>query len=743
MSEQLREQIDAHKETLDSRWKSWSKAKKESPLLDVILVQQKEILEVLRSNTSPLDTGQMRLFSAQLEATADLNTEDHFYTMLLSRLEFEDMPYRYEKICEAYQSTFEWVFKEPDDPNARWDNFMDWLSASEKESIYWVTGKAGSGKSTLMKFIFGHDRTLQALQSWSRDMPFLKAGFFFWNSGTEMQMSQSGLLRTLLYQLFSSKPSLMKELLEKRWVSYQAYREGLHPFSWLELKPALELLSLRDDLRLALFIDGLDEFDGDHKELTEFVLKLSGPNVRICAASRPWLVFEDEFKNKPNLVLEQVTCKDIRVYVTNAFESNQHFAKLQQKNEHEASILINSVVYKASGVFLWVYLVVRSLLQGMANADRMSDLERRLNSLPADLEELFDRLLRSLEPFYFPHASQLIQILKAAPENPTLLEMSFADDEDMTAAVHAEIKTLTYSEELERSEILRRRLNSRCKGLIGVSESQVGRSQRKRVEFLHRTVKDFFEKPDVWASIVNATDDSFNAHKCWSNSFLMQLKAISSASGTTSHVVSRLVLDGITYAYKSGGGSDNWQTVYLDELRRTAGVIDARNANLATSRLPGYDSTGIDCFLELVLRHGIHSYVQCKLTDDAFSIPREELTSLLDTAIRTPCVPVSIVRRLLEKGADPNRCSSISAPVRNLEIANLLKQYTKARTLSFATPMKPKRKLWWLKSISRGSRPSPPSIQLSKAASLIRSTPVPASKPLSTGLGDIWGDESS
>lgn len=40
-------------------------------------------------------------------------------------------------------------------------------------------------------------------------MPVLVATFFFWNSGTQEQRSQVGLLRSLLFQILHHQPALM------------------------------------------------------------------------------------------------------------------------------------------------------------------------------------------------------------------------------------------------------------------------------------------------------------------------------------------------------------------------------------------------------------------------------------------------------------------------------------------------------------------------------------------------------
>ncbi len=52
----------------------------------------------------------------------------------------------------AYQKTFQWIFRSTSESTA-WDNFTSYLSRTDINTPYFINGKAGSGKSTLMKFI--------------------------------------------------------------------------------------------------------------------------------------------------------------------------------------------------------------------------------------------------------------------------------------------------------------------------------------------------------------------------------------------------------------------------------------------------------------------------------------------------------------------------------------------------------------------------------------------------------------
>lgn len=85
------------------------------------------------------------------------------------------------------------------------------------KQLYWVAGKPGSGKSTLMKFVYEDARLMPRLSVWESGMPIYSASFFFWNSGTTIQMSRIGLLKSLLYQTISKFPNEVRRLFLDWW----------------------------------------------------------------------------------------------------------------------------------------------------------------------------------------------------------------------------------------------------------------------------------------------------------------------------------------------------------------------------------------------------------------------------------------------------------------------------------------------------------------------------------------------
>jgi len=483
------------------------------------------LFDAYRHDWNARDNGDMAEFSAYLDRSARLGSKARFCRMLRKRLEFMELYDREARIIEAHQRTLEWLFRGPNAgaEGGSWDDFSEWLRRdddNDRSHIYWITGKPGSGKSTLMKYLYRDARTAKLLKQWAGGNTGVEiAAFFFWNSGTKMQMTHLGLLRSLLFQMLEGRPELILKAFPERWELYELFCAGMHPWSLEELKQAFGHLVSDTSRRWFFIIDGLDEFDGDHGQLTELVLKIGKrPNVKLCVASRPWLVFGDAFEDGPSLQMEDLTADDIKHYVTSSFDGNKHYRRLRSRQPKLAESLAAEIVRKSSGVFLWVYLVVQSLLKGLSDCDHLSSLQARLDASPPGLDELFSKMFGSLEPAYFSHACQLIQVVEAAREPLTLLGLSFADEDDPAAAFLLPVQPLNPAEAQDRALDMERRLNSRCKGLI---EAPV---RSGSVQYLHRTARDFIRDPKVWSNIVNKTPENFDANRLLLNSSLSLLK---------------------------------------------------------------------------------------------------------------------------------------------------------------------------------------------------------------------------
>ena len=287
--------------------------------------------------------------------------------------------------------------------------------------------------------------------------------------------------------------------------------------------------------KLCLLIDGLDEFDGDHEELARlFKLVAQSSKLKICLSSRPWQVFQDSFGSFPNLRLQDLTYLDIYKYIKGKFEQSEAFQRLSKKDIKSESLfrrlskkditsesLVQEIVEKAAGVFLWVRIVVKSLIRGINNHDDIAILQQRLHLLPSELKPLYDHILNNhIEPVYKPWASRAFQILKTSQEvldhdrkliysstdkYLSILQFIFAMDQhlDIEAVSHLDQKSV-----MSRCEEIAIQLNARCSGLLEISNESKFETPERRVAYMHRTVGDFLESNECWSQQLAYTDNS-------------------------------------------------------------------------------------------------------------------------------------------------------------------------------------------------------------------------------------------
>ena len=137
------------------------------------------IVDVLQIaiNSNPSDRESQLLYARRQNETAIRRSVE---TELLECLKFPTIAERFEEVIEAHPKTFQWIFQELKESvhagkDKRWSDFPEWLQSGS--GIYWINGKAASGKSTLMKYIYMHPDTAYHLRKWAAN--YCKAGFFF------------------------------------------------------------------------------------------------------------------------------------------------------------------------------------------------------------------------------------------------------------------------------------------------------------------------------------------------------------------------------------------------------------------------------------------------------------------------------------------------------------------------------------------------------------------------------------
>lgn len=450
------------------------------------------------------------------------------------------------------------------------------------------------------------------------------------------------------------------------------------------------------ELKICLFIDGLDEYEGNHAEIVAlFEGVATSESTKICVSSRPWLVFKNSFANHPTLKLQDLTKDDIEKYIGEMLGESKHMVELKEKESEEVALLIQDIAKKSSGVFLWVTLVVESLLTGLLNNDRISDLKRRLEQLPSDLEELYIHMLKRIDPFYLQQAIRLFLIIQQAHRPLPSLVVSIVDDYDPSASPVFDIGLMADNDVALRCRKIEDKIQSRCLGLLecvnrahptSISTSVVDcpflddlmyvagfGDLSVRVQYMHRTVVDFLEKEENWTKLLGSLKDDgifHDVYKALCFSSLVQLKQIFSPArygmwASAYRPFAALVRECIDYAVKVETLTNGSATVLLDELNRTSGIHFHRAMKKAgvpfaktwVHTLLSNEPDALNqqtMFLALAIEYKLERYLSEKIGQIRKSITPNDLQYLLNFSLRPEQKSQKILKLLLATGADPN-----------------------------------------------------------------------------------------
>ncbi|GME24901.1 hypothetical protein GTA08_BOTSDO05040 [Neofusicoccum parvum] len=692
---------------------------------------QKAILETLCQTEGKQDPAS---FSFQLSETARKQRAEIIQRQIVEKLKFHDMRSRYQDISKAHKETFEWVFlgtdpvngvnghavksggaepiktaraeryeapptTSPDDstwsefqPQRRgwwntllrrrttdmsnrspdWDNYRNWLQGDE--NLYWIKGKPGSGKSTLMKLLHDDERLKNYLQSWRGNSDLVIAGFFFWNSGEVMQMSKDGLLRALLFQAVEDRHQLIPRLFPDRWAYNTLFGPDILPWTLSELEHAFRTLLSDDSRKYFIMIDGLDEFDGSPKDLANLLLECcaSGSHVKMCVSSRPWMEFETAFDRRPSLSLEGLTESDIEKYVKDELLANELFRKLWDMDLEESEDLIHEVARRANGVFLWAQLVTRSLIEGLRGDETVKDLESRLEEYPSGLKELLAKTWSRVKEGNFEQSSRILRLIQTADHPMSLLSIHYAE-EGCQKALEDDFRAVAPQELNSLADQTRRQLNSQFANLLEVP-SYHDKGAWATIQPIHRTVKDFLEREETQDSIKSGSPESdYEIKLALCTGYLRCLKKLDPASKPPFERFEHLATNCLKFSRAVEVEDMQKNLQILTQLDRASTILvgpknpakeqwrkkiqscvplvsDPHWTNACPSR------TGSSTFFDFAFLSGFYSYVENALREHEHSANPEahRQSNFLAVAIENDRIAIKFVRLLLEHNADPN-----------------------------------------------------------------------------------------
>ncbi|KAL8649235.1 MAG: hypothetical protein Q9210_004519 [Variospora velana] len=394
-------------------------------------------------------------------STADFNKNQRH--RILDAMRFRGIDARYATVTTAHSRTCKWLLQRPE--------YQDWLDVnkfSDHHGLLWIKGKPGSGKSTILKF---------AVQSVRKNMKQAVVIFFFFNArGEDLEKSTVGMYRSLLSQLLRELPDL-QEVLDRFTLAQDA-----DTFDWqIDRLPLQSLFAAAiqrlDKRQLICFIDALDESDEDQiRHLVVFLQGLGRPttsfpiNFRVCLSSRHYPHISINCGIEMILEGQEGHVQDIANFLGSELKAGKG-------TQFEA--IKEEILNRASGVFLWVVLVVH-ILNKEYDHGRVHALRRRLREIPDGLDKLFEDIL-TRDNARFEELILCLQWILHAKRPLKREELYYAilsgTDEEALAPWDFEMVTCQDMDKF---------ILSCSKGL-----AETTKSKSQTVQFIHESVRDF------------------------------------------------------------------------------------------------------------------------------------------------------------------------------------------------------------------------------------------------------------
>ncbi|CAG8345569.1 unnamed protein product [Penicillium salamii] len=293
------------------------------------------------------------------------------------------------KLNSDYAQSGKWLFRRSE--------FESWNTNNDSQSVLWLLGPVGTGKSSLACL------TIEKLLNQSRTIgkETDRLAFFYCSrkQGTEEANSPKTVLRSLLRQLAWSNINLsVTPIIKERyrqWQEDQGYggRELL-------ANDCVQLLTqlIASNHHTAIIIDALDECS-DFDELLfhlEKIMSASQGKVKFLLSSRMHVPVHEIFPVNARMEVGLDNKDDIETFIKTKIEQNQR--RLEQcKSSDLKDRMMKTLSDRAQGMFRWVELQLDVFFNSKSKIRRPDVFKRKLESLESgsgipELDEVYDEI---------------------------------------------------------------------------------------------------------------------------------------------------------------------------------------------------------------------------------------------------------------------------------------------------------------------------------------------------------------
>ncbi|MCJ1345407.1 hypothetical protein MMC31_003614 [Peltigera leucophlebia] len=407
----------------------------------------------------------------------------------LKSLSFEQMNNRGIDIEQAADGTCIWLFAHK--------TYRQWLF--QDQGLLWISGKPGSGKSTLMKYV------LQAIQQ-GESMSFSKPvtlSFFFHGRGVELQKTPLGLFRSLLHQLLKKFPAPLYEVVQ----TFQSNCKDMEKWEWhqKDLQRLLKacLPKVLEECAVRILVDALDECgEVAARELVTYFQDLlswcssAKRGLSICFSCRHYPVVA--IGGGLELCVEHENHSDIRRYIEE---------KLQPaiQNDEELQELQDEIFNRSSCIFQWVVLVLDRAIWQHREGYSLPYILEQLYKTPAGLDSLYKDILQRLnkDKQNQPRSLKLMQWICFARRPLSLTELRFAMIVN-SATYYPSFKQCKLSPDFVKDD---EKMEKQLKALSGGLAEVKVHGHKPVAQFIHQSVNDHITK-EGGLQIIDSSSES-------------------------------------------------------------------------------------------------------------------------------------------------------------------------------------------------------------------------------------------
>ena len=231
-------------------------------------------------------------------------------------------------------------------------------------------------------------------------------------------------------------------------------------------------------LRITLFLDALDEYEGPPEVIADFLQRAAASMdnlltiFKVFFSSRPLQFFLDKFDQVSGFDISQYTKEDIDIVIRSKMLANPrmyHIMRDQDSAQLQLAVeFAQEVSARALGIFLWVDLVLEELMEEFTAGETMMGLKKKLVYLPSRLEDFYQHTLERIPGRYHNDTKLIFEIIGSA-RRPIQLHDLYEVCRCSKIPTLKGCTSCTAPENRHDSDSLQRWLRTRTAGLVQLS----------------------------------------------------------------------------------------------------------------------------------------------------------------------------------------------------------------------------------------------------------------------------------